>query len=156
MSELGLPDDFRSSRTHRLTRSAARSDARSSLHRFQPPAERCKFIALMPQWDFSISSPSTANALRISICACATEAVDLIEEGGRVTRRAGGDARRPEEVRADLVVACDGRHSTLRACAGMKVEDLGAPMDVLWFRIPASCQTIRPSRWAGSSRAQYS
>jgi 2-polyprenyl-6-methoxyphenol hydroxylase-like FAD-dependent oxidoreductase len=38
-------------------------------------------------------------------------------------------------IRADLVVACDGRHSTLRRCADFKVEDVGAPMDVLWFRL---------------------
>src|SRR5919108_233339 len=47
-------------------------------------------------------------------------------------------ARAPDgdlEIRADLVVGGDGRHSTLRARAGLKVEDLGAPMDVLWFRI---------------------
>jgi 2-polyprenyl-6-methoxyphenol hydroxylase-like FAD-dependent oxidoreductase len=42
----------------------------------------------------------------------------------------------PLEIHADLVVAADGRHSALRDCAGLKVEDLGAPMDVLWFRIP--------------------
>jgi 2-polyprenyl-6-methoxyphenol hydroxylase-like FAD-dependent oxidoreductase len=41
----------------------------------------------------------------------------------------------PEEIRADLVVGADGRHSTIRAALGLQVQDIGAPMDVLWFRI---------------------
>jgi 2-polyprenyl-6-methoxyphenol hydroxylase-like FAD-dependent oxidoreductase len=64
------------------------------------------------------------------------EAIDLIEEKGRI---AGVRAKTPDgplEIRADLTVGCDGRHSTLRERAGMKVDDLGAPMDVLWFRLP--------------------
>jgi 2-polyprenyl-6-methoxyphenol hydroxylase-like FAD-dependent oxidoreductase len=63
------------------------------------------------------------------------EATDLIEEGGRV---AGLRAKTPEGeliIRADLIVGCDGRHSTLRQRAGFAVEDIGAPMDILWFRI---------------------
>ncbi len=40
------------------------------------------------------------------------------------------------EVRADLVVGADGRHSTVRKQAGLEVIDLGAPIDVLWMRIP--------------------
>jgi 2-polyprenyl-6-methoxyphenol hydroxylase-like FAD-dependent oxidoreductase len=64
-----------------------------------------------------------------------TEATGLIEEGGRV---AGVRAKSPDgeiEVRADLTVGYDGRHSTLRERAGFHVEDIGAPMDILWFRV---------------------
>jgi 2-polyprenyl-6-methoxyphenol hydroxylase-like FAD-dependent oxidoreductase len=63
------------------------------------------------------------------------EVTDLIEEGGRV---GGVRATTPDgalEVRAALVVGCDGRHSTVRKKAGLIVEELGAPMDVLWFRV---------------------
>jgi 2-polyprenyl-6-methoxyphenol hydroxylase-like FAD-dependent oxidoreductase len=63
-----------------------------------------------------------------------TEATDLIEEGGRV---AGVRAKTPDgeiEIRADLTVGTDGRHSTVRARAGFQVDNLGAPMDVLWMR----------------------
>ena len=63
------------------------------------------------------------------------EAVDLINENGRIV---GVRATTPDgamEVRADLTVACDGRHSTMRERAGLKAQDLGAPMDVLWFRL---------------------
>ena len=64
-----------------------------------------------------------------------TEATDLISDGGRVT---GVRAKTPDgdlEIRADLVVGCDGRHSTVRERAGFAVEDIGAPIDVLWFRL---------------------
>jgi 2-polyprenyl-6-methoxyphenol hydroxylase-like FAD-dependent oxidoreductase len=63
------------------------------------------------------------------------EATDLIEEGGRIV---GLRANTPDGelvIRADLVVGCDGRHSTLREKAGLRSEDYGAPMDVLWFRV---------------------
>ena len=63
------------------------------------------------------------------------EATELIEEGGRVV---GLRATTPDgelAIRADLVVGADGRHSTVREQAGFKVDDIGAPMDVLWFRL---------------------
>ena len=63
------------------------------------------------------------------------EATDLIEEGGRVV---GLGAKTPDgriTIRADLVVGCDGRHSTVREKAGLKSDDYGAPMDVLWFHL---------------------
>jgi 2-polyprenyl-6-methoxyphenol hydroxylase-like FAD-dependent oxidoreductase len=65
-----------------------------------------------------------------------TEAVDVIEEGGCIVGVRANSADGPLDIRADLVVACDGRHSTIRERAKLKVEDLGAPMDVLWFRMP--------------------
>jgi 2-polyprenyl-6-methoxyphenol hydroxylase-like FAD-dependent oxidoreductase len=66
------------------------------------------------------------------------EATGLIEEAGRVTGVRGIAAGGPFETRADLVVAADGRSSVLREQAGLQVEDLGAPMDVLWFRLSRS------------------
>jgi 2-polyprenyl-6-methoxyphenol hydroxylase-like FAD-dependent oxidoreductase len=69
-----------------------------------------------------------------------TEATDVILESGRVT---GVRAKSPEgdvEIRATLTVGCDGRHSTVRRRAGFEVDDIGAPIDVLWFRL-----TRRPS-----------
>jgi 2-polyprenyl-6-methoxyphenol hydroxylase-like FAD-dependent oxidoreductase len=65
-----------------------------------------------------------------------TEATHLIRDGERI---AGVLARSPSgelHLAADLVIAADGRHSTLRQAAGLRVKDLGAPMDVLWFRLP--------------------
>jgi 2-polyprenyl-6-methoxyphenol hydroxylase-like FAD-dependent oxidoreductase len=96
---------------------------------------RCKFIALMPQWDF-LNFLSERGRLypgfRVMMKAAAT---DLIEERGAMV---GVRADTPEgvlELRAPLVVGCDGRHSLVRQKAGLEVENLGAPMDVLWFRV---------------------
>ena len=97
---------------------------------------RCKFIAFIPQWDFLNFMAERAEAFPSFSLLMETEAVDLIRDHERV---AGVIARSPSgdmEMRADLVIAADGRHSTLRSAAGLKVRDLGAPMDVLWFRLP--------------------
>jgi 2-polyprenyl-6-methoxyphenol hydroxylase-like FAD-dependent oxidoreductase len=95
----------------------------------------CKFIALMPQWDFlnflARKSQHFAS-LRIIMSAQVT---NLIEAAGRVI---GVKATTPDgllQVSADLVVGCDGRGSTVRAAAGLPLHDLGAPIDVLWFRL---------------------
>src|SRR5699024_8749497 len=64
------------------------------------------------------------------------EAIGLIEKNERII---GVRARSPQgeaEVHADLVVGCDGRHSKIRDAAGLRTLNYGAPMDVLWFRIP--------------------
>ena len=97
---------------------------------------RCRFIAFIPQWDFLNFMAAHAKAFPSFTLLMETEAVDLIRDGERV---AGVVARSPsgeQELTADLVIAADGRHSTLRQAAGLKVQDLGAPMDVLWFRLP--------------------
>jgi 2-polyprenyl-6-methoxyphenol hydroxylase-like FAD-dependent oxidoreductase len=97
---------------------------------------RCKFIALMPQWDFLNFLAERGRrypGFRLIMQAAAT---DLIEDdAGAVV---GVRADTPDgalELRAPLVVGCDGRHSLMRQKAGLEVENLGAPMDVLWFRV---------------------
>src|SRR5947208_4155130 len=69
-----------------------------------------------------------------------TEATGLLEEWGRVVGVEAATRAGPVAIRSDLVVAADGRHSALRAQAGLKVRELGAPMDVLWFHLSASRQ----------------
>jgi 2-polyprenyl-6-methoxyphenol hydroxylase-like FAD-dependent oxidoreductase len=96
----------------------------------------CKFIALMPQWDFLNFFARHGKRYPSFDLRMRAEATDLIEEDGRVV---GLRAKTPDgelAIRADLVVGCDGRHSTLRERAGLEVEDIGAPMDVMWFRLP--------------------
>ena len=96
---------------------------------------QCPYIAFMPQWDFLNFLAERGKRYPTFRLMMQTEGTDLIEESGAVV---GVRANGPEgeiEVRAPLVVACDGRHSTMRARAGFAVENLGAPMDVLWFRI---------------------
>jgi len=96
---------------------------------------RCKFIAIMPQWDFLNFLADRGRNYPSFHLHMRTEATDLIEDGGRVT---GVRATTPDgslEVRPELTVGCDGRHSTVRERAGLVVDDLGAPMDVLWFSL---------------------
>lgn len=95
----------------------------------------CKFIALMPQWDFLNFIADRGRRYQTFDLRMQTEAIDLIEENGRV---AGVRAKSPEgelEIRAELIVGCDSRHSTIRTKAGLKSDDYGAPMDVMWFRL---------------------
>jgi 2-polyprenyl-6-methoxyphenol hydroxylase-like FAD-dependent oxidoreductase len=94
------------------------------------------FMAMAPQWEFLNFLERKARAYRGFHLMMETEANDLMVEDGRVT---GVRATTPSgeiEIAAHLTVACDGRGSTLREVAGMKVKDLGAPLDVLWFRLP--------------------
>ena len=96
---------------------------------------RCKFIAFMPQWDFLNFLAAHAARYPSFTLLMRTEAHDLIEEGGRIRGLRAKTTEGDLEVRADLVVAADGRHSDLRRAAGLAVEELGAPIDVLWFRM---------------------
>src|ERR1700722_16576161 len=96
----------------------------------------CKYIALMPQWDFLNFLAAHGKRYKSFDVRMQAEATDLIEESGRVV---GLRAKTPDgelTIRADLVVGADGRHSTVRDKAGFKSDDYGAPMDVLWFRVP--------------------
>ena len=136
MHELGLLDEFLKlphSRVERL--SGQVGETTITLADFSQLPTHCKFIALIPQWDFLDFLAAHGKKYPGFDLHMRTEATDLIEEGGRV---AGVRANAPEgtlEIRADLTVGCDGRHSTLRARAGFQVDDIGAPMDILWFRI---------------------
>jgi 2-polyprenyl-6-methoxyphenol hydroxylase-like FAD-dependent oxidoreductase len=96
---------------------------------------QAKFVAFMPQWDFLDFLADQAKRFPTFRLLMETEAIDLIREGDAVV---GVTARSPDcapDIRAELVVACDGRHSTLRDAAGFPVIDRGAPMDVLWLRL---------------------
>jgi 2-polyprenyl-6-methoxyphenol hydroxylase-like FAD-dependent oxidoreductase len=96
---------------------------------------RCKFIAFIPQWDFLSFMAEQAGAFPHFRLMMETEAVDLVRNGERIVGVATRSPEGEREMRADLVVAADGRDSTLRHAAGLQVKELGAPMDVLWFRV---------------------
>ena len=99
---------------------------------------RCRFIALMPQWDFLNFLAEHAARFPSFALRMETEVTGLLQESGRVI---GVHANAPHgsiEVRADIVVGADGRNSIVREKAGLKVKDCGAPMDVLWFRLSRS------------------
>jgi 2-polyprenyl-6-methoxyphenol hydroxylase-like FAD-dependent oxidoreductase len=93
------------------------------------------FIAFMPQWDFLDFLVREAARYPSFHLMMRAEATDLVEESGRVTGVRVTTPDGPVTIRADLVVGADGRSSVVREKAGLPVEDFGAPMDVLWFRL---------------------
>ena len=96
---------------------------------------QCKFIAFMPQWDFLDFLAEHGKRYSNFRLQMQAEAIDLIEDQGRIV---GVLANTPDgrvEIYADLVIGADGRHSILREKAELEIQSFGAPMDVLWFRI---------------------
>ncbi|MGL9617852.1 FAD-dependent oxidoreductase [Bradyrhizobium sp. U531] len=136
MDELGLIDGFLKLPHQRLQKmdglfggTPVRIADLSRLHTKYP------FIAFMPQWDFLNFLREAGRRFASLEVMMSTEAVDLIRRGETI---AGVRARTPDgvvDIEADLTIACDGRHSTVRERAGLAVEEIGAPMDVLWFRV---------------------
>ena len=96
---------------------------------------QCRFIALMPQWDFLDFLAGQARRFPAFRLEMEAEVDDLVVADGRVTGVRATTPNGELAVGADLVVGADGRHSTVRARAGLETIDLGAPIDVLWLRL---------------------
>jgi len=136
MQELGLLEDFLR-RPHSEIRSFAAEigDRAFKVADFEHVPSVCRFIALMPQWDFLnflLEKSRAFPALKVMMSA---EVTGLTEAGGLVTGVTATTLDGPIEIRARLVVGCDGRKSLIRTAAALAVEDLGSPIDVLWFRL---------------------
>jgi len=136
MHELGLLDEFLRRPHSKVTHVTGQiGGERVTIADFRHVPTRCKFIVLMPQWDFLDFIAGHGRGYPGFDLRMQAQATALIEERGRV---AGLRATTPHgdlEIRADLVVGADGRHSTIRGAARLPVDDVGAPMDVLWFRL---------------------
>lgn len=137
MHELGLLDEFLR-RPHRQVQTITGfvGSEEVTMADFSHLPVKCPFIAFMPQWEFLNFLEERGRAFANFQLRMKTEATDLIEENGRVV---GVRAKSPAgeiEVRADLVIGADGRNAISRDRAGMKVKDIGAPMDVLWMKLP--------------------
>jgi 2-polyprenyl-6-methoxyphenol hydroxylase-like FAD-dependent oxidoreductase len=102
---------------------------------FRGLPKRYAFIAMVPQWEFLDFIAEHAKKLPAFTLRMRAEATGVIEKDGCVVGVRGRADDGDFSVGADCTFACDGRHSTLRAAAGLAVEDLGAPIDVLWFRV---------------------
>jgi 2-polyprenyl-6-methoxyphenol hydroxylase-like FAD-dependent oxidoreductase len=136
MHELGLLERFLELPHQKLERLAIQvGETRLQMLDLSHLPTHCKYIALMPQWDFLNFLADCGKRYPCMDLRMQTEATDLIEESGRIVGVRAKTASGDLEIRADLVVAADGRHSTLRARAGLQGDDYGAPMDVLWFRL---------------------
>jgi 2-polyprenyl-6-methoxyphenol hydroxylase-like FAD-dependent oxidoreductase len=137
MYELGLLDAFLKLPHQKVETLTAQIGAEHlKMVDFRHLPTHCKYIALMPQWDFLNFLAERGKRYRTFDLRMEAEATDLIEEAGRIV---GLRAKTPEgelTVRADLVIGADGRHSTTREKSGLTCQEYGAPMDVLWFRLP--------------------
>jgi 2-polyprenyl-6-methoxyphenol hydroxylase-like FAD-dependent oxidoreductase len=136
MHELGLLDELL-----RLPHSEVRELSAEIGNLLVPIADfghlptRCHFIAFMPQWDLLDFLARSAARFPTFGLRMSAEVTGLVEENGRVTGVHATTPDGPITVRADLVVAADGRSSIVRGQPGFAVQELGAPMDVLWFRL---------------------
>lgn len=139
MDELGLLEEFLGlphQEIHELNAQVGQSGF--AVADFKRLPTRCRFIAMMPQWDFlnflaEQSARYSGFDLRME-----AEVTGLLEESDRVRGIRAKTPRGALEVRAELVIGADGRNSIVREKAGLKVKEFGAPMDVLWFRLSRS------------------
>jgi 2-polyprenyl-6-methoxyphenol hydroxylase-like FAD-dependent oxidoreductase len=136
MHELGLLDDFLKlphSETKQIHAFIGGED--QMVADFTHLPVRCPFVAFVPQWDFLNFMADRAAAYPSFHLLMETEAVDLIQNNGRVAGLKTKSPAGQSEISAELVVGADGRHSTIRERSELQVADLGAPIDVLWFRV---------------------
>jgi 2-polyprenyl-6-methoxyphenol hydroxylase-like FAD-dependent oxidoreductase len=136
MRELGFLDEFLRLPHYKVERFGGLiGDARIIVADFTKLSTACKYIVFMPQWDFLAFMAGKARRYPGFHLMMNAEATGMIERDGAVAGVQAKTASGTVEISAPLTVGCDGRHSTIRALANLKVDDLGAPMDVLWMRV---------------------
>ncbi|MBN9062045.1 MAG: hypothetical protein BGP06_14185 [Rhizobiales bacterium 65-9] len=136
MSELGLLDDFLKLPHNRADRLSARfGDKEVAVVDFTHLPTAAPYIAFMPQWDFLNFIAERGRALPRFRLLMEARAVGIVSQAGRATGVRAETADGPLHVDAALVVAADGRSSDIRKAGGFVVKEIGAPMDVLWFRL---------------------
>jgi 2-polyprenyl-6-methoxyphenol hydroxylase-like FAD-dependent oxidoreductase len=137
MWELGLLEGFLARKHQEYPQISGRFDGTpADIGDFSRLPTHCKFVALMPQWDFLNFLTEEGKKFSTFRVLMRYQATDLLIENGRVVGVSGTSPSGPFEVRAVLTIGADGRHSVIRQRAGFQVEDLGAPIDVLWMRLP--------------------
>jgi 2-polyprenyl-6-methoxyphenol hydroxylase-like FAD-dependent oxidoreductase len=152
MYELGVLEDFLSRPHQKLAQIGAQiDDFTVAVADFSHLPTHCKFVGLMPQWEFlnfiaEKAEPYPGFRLRME-----AEVTDLLVEDGKVAGVRANSPRGAVEVRADLTVGADGRRSIVREKAGFEILDLGAPIDVLWMRV--SRDPSDPNQTLGRFRA---
>jgi 2-polyprenyl-6-methoxyphenol hydroxylase-like FAD-dependent oxidoreductase len=139
LAELGLLEEFLRLPHSEMTRMTMHAGGKAiTLADLSHVPARKKFIAFIPQWDFLNFLSGKAKAFAGFHLLMETKALDLLREGGRVAGLRAQGKEGEFEIRADLVIGADGRHSTIREKGGFAIEELGVPIDVLWFRLGRS------------------
>ena len=132
--ELGLLEQFLALQHQKAPGINARfGDLALTVADFSTLRTRCGFIAFMPQWDFLNFLAEQGSRYPTFRVLMEAEVTDLVKLAGTIVGIRATTPKGPLEVRTDLVVGADGRHSVVRDKAGLPVEEFGAPMDVLWF-----------------------
>jgi 2-polyprenyl-6-methoxyphenol hydroxylase-like FAD-dependent oxidoreductase len=135
MRELGLIDGFLKLPHQQLQKMEGRfGDTTIRLADLSRLKVNYPFIAMMPQWDFLNFLRESGKRFPQLKVMMNTGATDLIWSGDRVTGVTADTPDGPVEIQAELTIGCDGRHSIVRQHAKLEVIEIGAPMDVLWFR----------------------
>ncbi len=136
MAELGILDAFldrphqKISVIHGLI-----GDDEIALGDFSRLNTTCKFMAMMPQWEFLNFLAETGARYPNFEARMRHDVIELIDDGSRIVGVRVETPDGPLDIHADLVIGADGRHSTVRDLAGFEVIDIGAPIDVLWMRL---------------------
>jgi 2-polyprenyl-6-methoxyphenol hydroxylase-like FAD-dependent oxidoreductase len=136
MYELGLLDKFLK-QPHQEVRElrAVINGQTVPIADFTKLPTHCKFIAFMPQWDFLTFLSTHAKKFPCFQLLMEHEVIDLTFDQQRVTGVRAKTPRGDLEIRADLVLGADGRHSIIQACAGLERQEFGVAIDALWMRI---------------------
>jgi 2-polyprenyl-6-methoxyphenol hydroxylase-like FAD-dependent oxidoreductase len=152
MYELGILDDFLLRKHQELPEIGAMvDDLFATIADFSHLPTHCKFVGLMPQWDFLNFIAEKAKVYPQFKLLMRCEATGLLEEAGRVVGVRAKTSDGEVNVHARLTVGADGRHSVIRKAANFERIDLGAPIDVLWMRL--SRKPDDPEQTLGRFRA---
>ncbi len=136
LHELGMLERFLALPHQKVSRINGQfGDLALTVADFSSLSTHCRFVAFIPQWDFLAFLTKEGARYPMFHVRMQAEVINLIEEAGSVVGLRAKTVDGLLEVRADLVVGADGRHSIVRTQAGLSVEEFGAPMDVLWFRL---------------------
>jgi 2-polyprenyl-6-methoxyphenol hydroxylase-like FAD-dependent oxidoreductase len=152
MYELGVLEDFLRRPHQEISRIGAQvDDFVVTVGDFSHLPTHCKFVGLMPQWEFLNFIAEKAKIYPGFQLRMETEVTDLVTENGTVAGVHARSQNGPLQVRAGLTIGADGRRSVVREKAGLEVLDLGAPIDVLWMRV--SRDPSDPNQTLGRFRA---
>jgi 2-polyprenyl-6-methoxyphenol hydroxylase-like FAD-dependent oxidoreductase len=136
MRELGLLDEFLGKAHQQVTHIGIQiGDDFWPVADFTHLPTTCKYVALMPQWDFLDFLAEKARTYSSFHLHMETKVTEIVKEGNRVVGVQAETKQGVEGFRADLVIGADGRHSTVRAESELELENSSAPMDVLWMRV---------------------
>ncbi|HSX20486.1 MAG TPA: FAD-dependent oxidoreductase, partial [Gammaproteobacteria bacterium] len=110
-------------------------DQKITVADFSKLSVKCPYIVFMPQWDFLDFLAIEARKYPTFTLHMQYDVTDLIKHEGKIVGVRASTPQGIVEINSHLVIGADGRHSTVRRCAGLESTDIGAPIDVFWFRL---------------------